>query len=102
MKKILFLLLLYTLIISSPLTGHAQQDGYEKYGRIATAVVREDYPGEELVEYEYVGREKKSDDEVTDTFRFEVVENGQSKFIRVIISHHLANNKLVTLTVQEE
>lgn len=101
MRKLIVLIGIFSMLFAGPLTGFAQQD-YEKYGRIATAVIREDYAGQELVEYQYEGRQQKSQDEVTDTFRFEVMENNRPIFVRVIITHNLRNNKLLNLSVTEE
>lgn len=102
MKKLLSCLLMVVIFTLTTSQVFAQNEGYEKYGKIATAVVKEDYPSDELVEYQYVGREKKSAEEVTDTFRFEVIENGKPKFVKVAVTHNLKNNKTLSISVQEE
>lgn len=102
MKRLLFLLLTIGLFMSTSSVTTAENPDYEKYGRIAIAVVKEDYPGEEVVEYKYEGRQKISDTDVTDTFVFQVKENDKPLKVIIKISHSLNNNKLLSLTVQEQ
>lgn len=80
----------------------AQKPNYEKYGQIAIAVVKADYPGEDVVEYQFNGRTKISDSAVVDSFTFEVKENNRLKKVTVKISHSLKDEKLLLLTVEEE
>jgi hypothetical protein len=89
------------LIIFSGNQVHAEKIDYEKYGRIAVAVVKADYPGEQLTEYQYLGREKLNETDVQDSFKFQVKENGNTKTVQVKIKHSIKNNKLLTLTVEE-
>ncbi|WP_075980566.1 DUF3889 domain-containing protein [Bacillus massilinigeriensis] len=103
MKKNIFSM---TMLISLLLSFHsmntlAQKPDYEKYGRIAISVVKEDYPGQDIVEYQYMGRQKVSNSEVMDNFRFEVLENKKPKFVLVKIIHNLNNEKLLNLSVEE-
>lgn len=104
MKRFLLFFLTIGLFLSvgSPMLTKGEQPDYAKYGRIATAVVKEDYPGEDVVEYQYIGRQKLSDTDVLDSFRFEVKENNELVFVVVKISHSLTNKKLLSLTVEEE
>jgi len=85
--------------VNFSLHGEAQQPDYEKYGRIAIAVVKEDYPGDEVKEYQYMGRKKISETKVEDSFRFQVTENNQNVMVNVQITHDVRNNKLLTITV---
>ncbi|NRG46025.1 DUF3889 domain-containing protein [Bacillus sp. CRN 9] len=84
------------------LSEHQEKVDYEKYGRIATAVVKEDYPGEEVVDYKYAGRRKISENEVIDSFVFEVMENGKPIIVLVKITHRLDASKFISLTVEEQ
>lgn len=104
MKKvlILFTFLLSLNFANSTVYPFAQKPDYEKYGRIAISVVKEDYPGKDVVEYEYKGRQKISNTEVMDSFRFEVLENGKPTFVLVKIIHNLNNEKLLNLSVEEQ
>jgi len=95
-------LLTFFITILSHTYTYAQQPDYAKYGRIATAVVKEDYPGQNVVEYEYLGRENVSNQEVKDSFKFEVMQNNKPTFVIVTIQHHLQNNRLLNLTVREQ
>lgn len=103
MKKLLFLFFSLIVFMNMELPMHAAENpDYEKYGRIATAVVKEDYPGEEVIEYKYGGRRKMSENEVLDTFVFIVKENGQDVTVLVKVTHLLNDNKFVSLTVEEQ
>jgi len=95
-------LLAFFITIFPQTFTYAQQPDYAKYGRIATVVVKEDYPNQKVVEYEYLGREKVSDQEVKDSFKFEVMQNNKPTFVIVTIQHHLQNNRLLDLTVREQ
>lgn len=80
----------------------AQQPDYAKYGNVAIAVVKADYPGIAVTEYNYIGRTKPNATDVTDSFRFKVTENGKPKVVVVKVTHNLENKKLLNLTVGEE
>jgi len=101
MKKILFLSVLLGFLTLAMNGVSAQIPDYAKYGKIATAVVKEDYPNQKVVEYQYMGREKKSETEVTDTFRFEIEEDSKKVFVNVLITHDLKNNKTLSIVVKE-
>jgi hypothetical protein len=104
MKKYIFpfVTVVILLLSANVLGAMAQRPDYEKYGRIATAVIKEDFPGEAVKDYLYVGRKQKSNDEVVDSFQFKVTDNGKPVIATVHITHNLKNNKLLTLTVTEE
>ncbi|KAB7666883.1 DUF3889 domain-containing protein [Bacillus sp. B1-b2] len=78
-----------------------QKLDYEKYGSIAIAVVKADYPEEAVTDYEYVGRKKISSQEVQDSFRFQVKEDGKEKTVIVTINHKTTEDKFISLTVEE-
>jgi len=103
MKKIAAVFVLTVCIISSfHLSVNAQRPDYEKYGRMAIAVVAADYPGQNIQEYEYLGRRKINNTSVMDSFRFQVQENNQKFYVTVMVSHDLQNKKLINLTVQSQ
>ncbi|GKU81643.1 DUF3889 domain-containing protein [Niallia sp. NCCP-28] len=79
-----------------------QKLDYEKYGNIAIAVVKADYPNEKVTDYEYKGRKKVSTMEVQDAFQFLVKENGKEKIVLVTINHNIKDNKFLSLVVQEQ
>ncbi|OCA84415.1 hypothetical protein A8F94_17085 [Bacillus sp. FJAT-27225] len=79
-----------------------QNPDYEKYGRMAVAIISSDYPGDPIREYEYIGRKNVNESDVADTFRFEVEEKGKTFFVRVIVQHNLTAEKAVTLRVVPE
>ncbi|WP_316572439.1 DUF3889 domain-containing protein [Neobacillus sp. YIM B06451] len=80
----------------------AQPPDYEKYGRIAMAVINADFPGDPIRDYEYLGRTKVKEWDVADTFRFKVEEKGKTFFVRVTITHSLTAKKLLSLKVEPE
>lgn len=103
MKRLAFLFFAVFFLVNAELPIQAEEKpNYEKYGRIATVVVKEDYPGEDVVEYKYGGRRKLTEDEVMDTFVFIVKEDGKDKTILVKVTHLLGDNKSLSLTVEEQ
>lgn len=80
----------------------AQKPDYEKYGRMAMAIVNVDYPGDPIRDYEYLGRSNVSEAVVADTFRFKVEEKGKTFYVRVILTHNLTSAKLLALKVEPE
>ncbi|MGP7818954.1 DUF3889 domain-containing protein [Niallia sp. 01092] len=75
---------------------------YEKYGNIAIAVVKADYPQVNVTDYEYLGRKQISAMEVQDSFKFQVKENGQEKVVIVTINHNIKKDKFLSLIVEEQ
>lgn len=104
MKKLICLLFTASILfnVQTIVNGETNPADYEKYGRIAIAVVKEDYPGENVVEYQYAGRQTISDTDVVDSFVFSVKENNQLKKVTVKVSHSLKNKKLLQLSVEEQ
>nr|WP_263328460.1 YqzG/YhdC family protein [Neobacillus sp. Marseille-Q6967] len=103
MKKYLLIIMVsLCCLFSFGVYGNAQKPDYEKYGNIAISVVKADYPGEEVREYQYLGRKKASETTAEDSFRFEVKENTQTVVVVVKVIHNITNNKLVTVTVEPQ
>ncbi|RBP92401.1 uncharacterized protein DUF3889 [Cytobacillus firmus] len=103
MKKYLSMFMLVCLLAGGgSFAGAVQKPDYEKYGRIAIAVVKEDYPGEEVVDYQYGGRKKVTETDVTDTFTFTVKEDGKPVTVLVRVTHNLKDNKAVSLSVERK
>lgn len=102
MKKNVFAIMSVCLLFFSGFAQvQAEKIDYEKYGKIAIAVVRADYTGEAVTEYEYLGREKLNETDVQDSFKFKVKENDKEVNVVVKVKHSVQNNKLLTLTVEE-
>jgi hypothetical protein len=103
LKKILVPLFTLIFLFGSFTATFAEQPGldYKKFGKIATAVVMEDYPGQELVDYKYEGREKTAENKVVDSFRFEVNVNGKKQFVTVRITHDNMAGKELNITLEE-
>ncbi len=98
-KYLLSTLLLGAFLFSFSSFTQAQTPDYEKYGKIAMAVIVADYPGEEVRDYQYLGRKKLSDTTVEDSFRFQVQENSKKLDVIVKVNHDISNKKLLTITV---
>lgn len=81
---------------------HAEGLDYKKFGRIATAVVTEDYPSNQVVDYKYQGRQKADANKVIDSFRFKVMISGKEQFVTVKITHDNQAGKELTITLIEE
>ncbi len=104
MKKNIALLFFTVMMFSSVGSGFAQQEknvGYEKYGKVAIAVVEADYPSDEVTDYNFEGRNIISKGIVEDRFLFLVKEKGRDIKVRVKIKHSLFQKKLLQLTVEE-
>lgn len=104
MKKYFTPLFATMIILQSmnSLAVRAQSPDYEKYGRIAITVIKEDFPGEEVRDYQYMGRKQLSDGQVVDSFQFKVTADGKPLLASVQITHDLKNNRLLNLTVTEQ
>lgn len=104
MKRLLFVFIIISLFMSiwTLSAAASEKPDYEKYGRIATAVVKEDFPGEDVVEYQYTGRQKVSATDVTDSFTFQVNENGKPVTLIVKVTHSPENKRTLSLTVEEK
>ncbi|OLS33615.1 DUF3889 domain-containing protein [Bacillus sp. MRMR6] len=101
-KTIISIIVSLFVLIGFNDTIFAQKPDYEKYGRIAMAVVKEDYPGDAITEYEYLGRKKVNETSVEDSFRFQVQENNIKYLVTIKVNHNIANNKLLTITVDSK
>ncbi|MFB5284487.1 DUF3889 domain-containing protein [Peribacillus sp. Hz7] len=101
LKKWSFIVLMFMMLTQAGFISVQQGNNYEKYGRIAIAVVQADYPGDEVTDYQYEGRKVLEKGTVEDRFLFLVKEQGKEFNVRVKIKHSLSNNKLLNLSVQE-
>ncbi|WP_226677308.1 DUF3889 domain-containing protein [Rossellomorea aquimaris] len=100
MKKVIVIFsTVFFLLFSSQV--NAEQGDYKKFGRIATAVIKEDYPGQPVKDYQYQGRKKMSENKVSDAFEFTVQENDAEKKVIVIVVHDLDNEKVLNISVKE-
>jgi hypothetical protein len=103
MKRYLLQMLITLFCLGSfTNTGFAQRPNYEKYGRIAITVVKEDFPGDEIKEYQYLGRKNISESKVEDSFSFQVQENNQKFNVTVKVTHDIKTNKLLTISVDSK
>ncbi len=78
-----------------------QELDYKKFGSIAIAVVKADYPEESVTDYKYLGRKKISAQEEQDSFQFVVKEDGKEKNVIVTINHRTQDDKFISLVVEE-
>ncbi|MFJ8267293.1 DUF3889 domain-containing protein [Peribacillus asahii] len=101
LKKWSFIMLMFMMLTQAGFISVQQGNNYEKYGRIAIAVVQADYPGDEVTDYQYEGRKVLEKGTVEDRFLFLVKEQGKEFNVRVKIKHSLSNNKLLNLSVEE-
>ncbi|WP_245980014.1 DUF3889 domain-containing protein [Peribacillus asahii] len=101
LKKWSFIVLMFMMLTQAGFISVQQGNDYEKYGRIAIAVVQADYPSDEVTDYQYEGRKVLENGTVEDRFLFLVKEQGKEIKIRVKIKHSLSSDKLLNLTVEE-
>lgn len=103
LKKVIMMILgLLVILQFGSISTHAQKPDYEKYGKIAIAVVQADYPEVEITDYEYKGRKTIGKNQVEDDFSFLVVEKGNKFKVTVAVQHDLTNEKLLSLKVTEQ
>ncbi|AOH53675.1 hypothetical protein ABE28_004875 [Peribacillus muralis] len=104
MKKVIMIFMGVFLLFQSGsiLVEAAEKPDYEKYGKIAIAVVQADYPGNEVTDYEYKGRKTVAKNFVEDDFKFLVSANGVEFNVIVTVQHDLRNKKLLSLKVAEQ
>lgn len=101
-RRIAILLAALAFLTLQPIGTEAQTPHYEKYGKMAIAIVSADYPGDPIREYEYLGRQNVNGSDVADTFRFKVSEKGRQIFVRVTVQHNLSTEKVVSFKVEPE
>ncbi|SFB93312.1 Protein of unknown function [Bacillus sp. OV322] len=102
MKKTLLALLVLMLLL--PAAGKASEGPpphYEKYGNIAIAVVRTDYPGTSVTDYEFLGRKKSGNGIAVDSFLFLIKDKGIEKNVLIKAEHSLISQNLISLYVTE-
>ncbi|WLR54023.1 DUF3889 domain-containing protein [Mesobacillus subterraneus] len=80
----------------------AQSPDYEKYGNIATTVIRAEYPGKTVQNYKYMGRKQIDDRQVLDSFQYKVRVNKKTVIITVQVAHDVKNDRLLNLSVTEQ
>ncbi|MDQ0414679.1 DUF3889 domain-containing protein [Mesobacillus stamsii] len=90
---------LYLLIGFLPINSNAQRPDYERYGRIATAVIKEEFPGEASQDYKYMGRNQMDDLTVQDSFQYKITGKEKPVFMTVQVTHDLKNNRLISLSI---
>lgn len=96
------LVMMVLSIMSFQFTLHAYaQVDYEKWGRIAVEVAKENYPDAEISDYQYVGREEISATQARDTFRLQVKEDQRTFQINVGILFNPQTDRLISLSIEE-
>lgn len=102
MKQLICACLTLLIVLQFGLNTSAANTGYEKYGRIAIAVVKADYPNDDVVDYEYKGRTQNPNGQAEDSFQFLVKDQGKERTVKVKIRHDLTNKKMLNLIVEEK
>ncbi|WP_175988116.1 DUF3889 domain-containing protein [Bacillus sp. Marseille-Q1617] len=102
-KSMMMMTAVFFLLFSSNVQAQQPQPSdYEKFGRIATAVIKEDYPGQPLKDYKYQGRQKIDENKLADSFEFTVQDNNAEKVVMVKVVHDLDNEKTLSISVEEK
>lgn len=103
MKKwVLGLLSVLLLLSTAAGVAQAQKPDYEKWGKIAIQLVKENYPKAEISEYQYMGREEISDTEAKDTFHFTAKQADKSKEIFVALTFNPKTKQLKSVNIKEK
>ncbi|MBT2684788.1 DUF3889 domain-containing protein [Bacillus sp. ISL-37] len=104
MKKYFFAITVFLILLMGIQRGdiNAQTPAYEKYGKIATAVINEEFPDETVRNYKYMGRKQKDDRQVLDSFQYKVSDNRKTVIITVQVAHDVKSDRLLSLSVTEQ
>ncbi|MFS8629603.1 MAG: YqzG/YhdC family protein [Bacillales bacterium] len=96
-----FGIVLMFIYFSVPAVLADNEPDYQKYGRIALTMVKEQYPGKDI-EYQYLGRRNLDGTKVVDTFRFEVQQSHQQMFVHVRVLHDEKNSNHLSILLEEK
>ncbi|CAG9621766.1 DUF3889 domain-containing protein [Sutcliffiella rhizosphaerae] len=105
MKKWVLSLLSVFIIISGSNIAVAEikrEVDYEKWGKIAVEVAKENYDQIEISEYKYLGRKNVSETEAIDTFELLAKEGQKSFQIIVALTFNPQTKQLKSLTIEEK
>ncbi|WP_214903212.1 DUF3889 domain-containing protein [Bacillus sp. ISL-55] len=81
---------------------NAQIPDYEKYGKIATTVINEEFPDKTVRNYKYMGRKQIDDRQVLDSFQYKVRVKRKPVIITVQVAHDVKSDRLLSLSVTEQ
>ncbi|MGM0837840.1 MAG: DUF3889 domain-containing protein [Bacillota bacterium] len=95
----LSVLLVLTTAIS---VAQAEKTDYEKWGKIAIQIAKENYPEAEVSEYQYQGREEISETEAKDTFHFTVKQDNKSTEIHGTLTFNPKTEQLISVNFVEK
>jgi len=103
MKKWVLGLLSVLLLLSTAVSvAQAEKPDYEKWGKIAIQLVKENYPEAEVSEYQYQGREEISETEAKDTFQFTAKQDDKSLEIYVALTFNPQTEQLKSVNIEEK
>lgn len=103
MKKWVLGLLSVLLLLSTVVSvAQAENSDYEKWGKIAIQLVKENYPEAEVSEYQYQGREEISATEAKDTFHFTAKQDNKSLEIYVALTFNPQTKQLKSVNIEEK
>lgn len=103
MKKWVLGLLSVLLLLSTVVSvAQAEKPEYEKWGKIAIQLVKENYPEAEVSEYQYQGREEISKTEAKDTFHFTAKQDNKSLDIYVALTFNPQTEQLKSVNIEEK
>jgi Protein of unknown function (DUF3889) len=103
-KKMLSLLICCLFQFTAWQSVHAQQQqqpDYEKWGKIAVAVVKENYPNSEIIDYKHVERQDISVTQSKHTFTLQVKQRNQTFNVKVIVTYNPRTDRLISVTMEE-
>jgi putative cell wall-binding protein len=104
-KKMLSLLICCLFHITAWQAVNAQQQqqqpDYEKWGRIAVAVVKENYPDSEIIDYKHLGQQNVSVTQSKHTFTIEVKHRNQTFNVKVVVTYNPRTDRLISVGMEE-
>ncbi|MCA1321454.1 YqzG/YhdC family protein [Bacillus tianshenii] len=103
MKKWVLGLLSVLLVLTTAISVvQAENTDYEKWGKIAIQLAKENYPEAEISDYQYQGREEISDTEAKDTFHFTAKQDNKSIDIYVALTFNPKTKQLKSVNIEEK
>ncbi|MFH5184834.1 DUF3889 domain-containing protein [Paenibacillus sp. TAB 01] len=97
--------LIVALMTMLPSTLFAKEPEYAKWSRLAFSEIKKKYPNASVIDYLHVERKKMISetvpDEVEETFKFWLNENGKQFAVYVRIRYVLATDKVLLIKLTE-
>lgn len=89
-------------LISVEITPIRQQVEYAKWGRLLLNLTKDAFPNYKVIDYQFVGSERISDNQVREVFDFILQSNSEKINVRATVVFNPANDKIHSITFVEQ